>query len=232
MANSNIHLVGLPSKILGHFERAQNEIDTCLNKGFTASSELLNEFSHFGNTYAINLDGEDSVVHEDIDSARIFPRKDFLTNESFFKNEIQKYTLTELEKNIVLVSKKFFDVGVLALNMIVFFLLKLDVFCEKLLTKGNVYLQTVSENTEESIQKTVSYVMPANVRRVYEDKPVLLNDVNHTITPSISCMSHELPQIIEERKNPVQSRFMYTLTVLYNELRYGEKPSMKNIDSI
>ncbi|HCC04951.1 TPA: hypothetical protein DEP58_01430 [Patescibacteria group bacterium] len=246
MANSNIQLVGLPSKLFGHFQRAQKEIDTCLKKGFSASSELLHDFSHYGNTYAINLDGvDDSVVHEDVVSARIFPRKDYGAEESFFKNEIKKYSITELEKNIVLVSKKLFEVVVLVGNLLVVFLLKLDTLCERLLTTGNAYVQAVSETSEERRRKIVSHVVAqADIRReVHDEEPILLYDATHsivtpphTITQLVPAIRRELPNQFEVRRSsvhsPVLNMFVYTLTVLYNELRYGAKSSMQNIDSI
>ena len=240
-----MQLVGLPSKLLGQIERAQNEIDACVKKGYSASFEFLSEFAH-GNTCTINLDSAtDSVAHDEVMSARIFPRKEYVAEESFFKNEIKKYTIIELEKNIVLVSKKLFEVVVLIGNLLVVFLLKLDNFCEMLLTRGNAYVQAVSETTEDRQRETVSCVVAqADVRReVHDEKPVLLNDATHsivtaphTITQPVPATSQELPNQFEVRKSSVQSpvlnMFVYTLTVLYNELRYGAKPSMQNIDSI
>jgi len=240
MMNPNFK-IGLSGRhVVANLERAQNEINAYIKKGHNAAFDMLSEFSRHGNTYAINLDAAiDSVTDEDVTFARIIPscNANLKNGVAYIDTKKKVHSITELEKKSIEVAKKMVEALRVGMHVLVAFLVKLDVLCEKILTKGNAYIQTaylqraayhkmcIEQEKQRSMEMEPVYVSTTLVSSTSH------NDVVHAIpTTSEVPRTHDV-----ERKDVVRrgrrSTFFYALTLLYGELRYGKR-YINKIDSI
>lgn len=231
MANTSIQMGISPRHGVGNFQRAQYEIDACVKKGRDTAFELVNEFSRHGNTYAIDLDSvADSVTEEDVSFTRIYPHRDVSKKGLTLGIDTSKFSTTELETKLVAVAKKLFEASIVVMNVLVAFLMKLDVLCELVLTKGNAYVQSVSravserhalhqqQAREQALQRVQEQARQQVVRQVREEEPVITQALPQpTVVPVQSYASIQ--------RVPVQ----YQAVRQYQEQAVSEQIEVKNV---